>query len=128
MTLFEWGALGELVGGIAIIVSLIYVGLQIKQNTNALKLNTAHNTVEELADLFLIPAQHAELGDIFFRGLQDMDSLEGSERVRFYGYLHKYCRTYENVHYQYLRGALAYIQYASPLKSQLKSQLKSPVF
>lgn len=66
MTLFEWGALGELVGGVAIIVSLIYVGLQIKQNTNALKLNTAHNTVEELADLLLNPAQHADLATYSF--------------------------------------------------------------
>jgi len=30
MTLLEWGAIGELIGGVAIIVSLIYVGLQIK--------------------------------------------------------------------------------------------------
>jgi hypothetical protein len=35
MTLQDWGALGELVGGVAIIVSLIYVGLQIRQGTQA---------------------------------------------------------------------------------------------
>ena len=28
MTLMDWGALGELIGGVAIIVSLIYVGVQ----------------------------------------------------------------------------------------------------
>ena len=32
MTLVEWGALGELIGGVAIIVSLIYVGVQIKDS------------------------------------------------------------------------------------------------
>jgi len=30
MSLQDWGALGELVGGFAIIVSLLYVGVQIK--------------------------------------------------------------------------------------------------
>jgi hypothetical protein len=30
MILMGWGALGELVGGVAIIVSLIYVGVQVK--------------------------------------------------------------------------------------------------
>ena len=35
MTIIEWGAIGELLGGIAIIVSLIYVGIQIKHSTNA---------------------------------------------------------------------------------------------
>ena len=29
MTLQEWGALGELIGGIGIIVSLIYVGADV---------------------------------------------------------------------------------------------------
>ena len=66
MTLMAWGALGELIGGIAIIVSLIYVGLQIKQNTDALKLSTVRNTAEDLADLYLVPAQNSELADIFF--------------------------------------------------------------
>ena len=34
MTLLELGALGELIGGIAIIVSLIYVGRQLKQSNS----------------------------------------------------------------------------------------------
>ncbi len=34
MTLLEWGALGELIGGIAIIVSIIYVGRQLKQSNS----------------------------------------------------------------------------------------------
>ena len=29
MSLQDWGAIGELLGGVAIIVSLLYVGLQI---------------------------------------------------------------------------------------------------
>ena len=96
MTLLEWGAIGELIGGVAIIVSLIYVGLQIKQNSYALKLSTAQNTVEDMADLYLYPAQNGELADIFFRGLQDLDAVEGSDRLRLYGFFHKFFRTYEN--------------------------------
>ena len=106
MTLLEWGALGELIGGIAIIVSLIYIGLQIKQNAFALKLSTAHSTLEDLADVYLFPAQNSEIADIFFRGLQDINALEGVDRLRFYGYLHKFYRTFENTHYQFTRGAL----------------------
>ncbi len=35
MTLLEWGALGELIGGIAIIGSLIYVGVQVNDSASA---------------------------------------------------------------------------------------------
>jgi len=81
MTLLEWGALGELIGGIAIIVSLIYVGLQIKQNTDTLKLSTIHNTMEDFADLYLFPAENSEFADIFFRGLQDINTVPAKTRT-----------------------------------------------
>ena len=106
MTLMEWGALGELIGGVAIVVSFIYVGVQIKQNTNALKLSTAHDATADLADINLLPAQNTEFADVFFRGLQDINSVKGSERLILYGYFHKFFRTYENAHYQFTRGAL----------------------
>ena len=34
MTIFELGALGEFVGSIAVVVTLIYLALQIRQNTS----------------------------------------------------------------------------------------------
>ena len=35
MDIMELGAIGELVGGVAVIASLVYVGLQVRQNTKA---------------------------------------------------------------------------------------------
>ena len=37
MEIMELGAIGELVGGVAVIASLLYVGLQVRQNTVLLK-------------------------------------------------------------------------------------------
>jgi hypothetical protein len=106
MSLLEWGALGELVGGVAIIISLIYVGVQVKQNTDALRLRTVHDAAEDMADLYLKPAENGELADIFMRGLQDINGLSGLERVRLYGFFHKFFRTYENVLFQHEQGVL----------------------
>ncbi len=36
MDIMELGAIGELVGGLAVIGSLIYVGIQVRQNTRTL--------------------------------------------------------------------------------------------
>lgn len=106
MTIQDWGALGEMVGGVAIIFSLIYVGVQIRQNTNTLRLSTAHNAAVDLSDIYLIPATHGDFADIFYRGLQDLDSLQGAEMVRFYGFFHKYFRSWEDAYYQFTHGAL----------------------
>lgn len=36
MTIQEWGAIGELIGGIAVLITLIYLAIQVRQNTTAL--------------------------------------------------------------------------------------------
>ncbi len=52
MTIIELGAVGEFIGAIAVVVTLIYLAIQMRQNTNALKLNTARSVTEELQDSF----------------------------------------------------------------------------
>ena len=39
-------------------------------------------------------------------GLQDINAVEGVDRLRFFGFMHKFHRTFENTHYQFTRGAL----------------------
>ena len=51
MSLQDWGALGELVGGFAIIVSLLYVGLQIKHGNREAKAATLQATMD--SEMFL---------------------------------------------------------------------------
>ena len=46
MSIQEWGAISEMVGAIAIIVSLIYVGVQIRQSTQATRVMTSQAFVE----------------------------------------------------------------------------------
>ena len=111
MPLDQLANIAEISAAALVIVSLIYVGVQIRQNTSALKLSTTHNTMEDLADLYLVPAQNSDVAGIFFRGLQDFNALENVDRLRFYGFLHKFIRTFENAHYQFTRGALESVMF-----------------
>jgi len=38
MTIMEFGAIGEFIGAFAVVATLIYLAIQMRQNTNALKL------------------------------------------------------------------------------------------
>lgn len=51
MTIQDWGALGEMIGGAAIIVSLIYVGVQLKQGNRETKAATLQATLD--SEMFL---------------------------------------------------------------------------
>ena len=106
MPLDQIANIAEISAAVLVIVSLIYVGIQIQQNTDTLKLSTAHNTAEDFSAPYLLIAERGEVADIFLRGMQDIEALEPVERLRFYAYFHKFFRTYENAYYQFRRGAL----------------------
>jgi hypothetical protein len=41
MSIQDWGAIGEIVSGIAVVISLVYLALQMRMNTKTLKANAA---------------------------------------------------------------------------------------
>jgi hypothetical protein len=53
VTLTELADLGEIVGGIAVVASLVYLALQIRQNTRAVRGSTLHMNTDLWASLFL---------------------------------------------------------------------------
>ena len=90
MTIVELGALGEFLGSVAVLVTLIYLALQVQQtkrqiesNTNAIlgasEINGNDSTLRSLMTIY----SDASLTDIMMRGLIDLSSLSGADRVRF---------------------------------------------
>ncbi len=94
MTLEELGNLGEFIGGIAVVATLIYVAVQIRQNNSLIRANTdSVNAASVIAfqTFFTTPAsqvvQDESFADIFLRGLSEPDSLSPSEAIRFQSHL-----------------------------------------
>ncbi len=50
MTLEEFNYIAEIIASLAVIASLIYLAVQVKQGTQAVRLNTVHNVTEEFRD------------------------------------------------------------------------------
>ena len=64
MSIMELGALGEFVGSIGVLATLIYLAIHMRQNTMAVRLNTAHAVTGELQEMFGLLASHQELAKI----------------------------------------------------------------
>ncbi len=102
--------LAEIFGTAAIVVSLIYVAVQIRQNTRATRLSTAQNVFHDLRESTAMIANDAEMAQLHLKGMVDDESLSPVERYRFYTYLNNAFRVYENAFYQNQEGALdAYV-------------------
>ena len=105
MTIAEFGAIGELLGGMAVIVSLIYVGVQIRQSTKASNAATAQAFTKQYSDLNQMIAD-PRVGNIFYRGLQGLHNLEPGETTSFMSILSSISRTLESFFFQKQRGEL----------------------
>ena len=104
MTLQDWGALGELIGGVAIIVSLIYVAFQIRQSTRATRAATSQTFTDQYIRV-ISPLHEAGFSEIYWRGPPGLDNLQGSDKVTFVAYVAMILRTFESFYLQEKDGA-----------------------
>ena len=65
MSIEELGAIGEFVASFGVIATLVYLAIQMTQNTRAVKLNTARIVTEELQQMFSLLASDESLAKVF---------------------------------------------------------------
>ena len=106
MDLSYYANLAEIIGTTAIVVSLIYVAVQIRQNTRATRLTTAQNISHELRAVTVLLATQPETAEMHLKGVANVGSLTPTEKHRFYILLSALYRVYENAYYQNREGAL----------------------
>ena len=106
MDLSYYANLAEIIGTTAIVVSLIYVAVQIRQNTRATRLSTAQNISHELREVTASLANEIETAELHLKGIANIDSLAPAEKHRFYILVSALYRVYENAYYQNREGAL----------------------
>lgn len=99
------GAVGEVVGAAGVIASLVYLSIQIRQNTQSTMAATYQQATSGLRALSWGMASTPDLGLIFAKGRQGAP-LTDEEAARFHWACLAAFRTYENIFYQYERGVL----------------------
>ena len=104
MDIMELGAIGELVGGVAVVVTLVYLAIQVRQNTSAIQATTLYQAVDPMWDAALIPAQDPQFSDVLLRGLGDPRSLAPPERHQFIQWSNNILYAYENLFRLYEGG------------------------
>jgi hypothetical protein len=96
----------DVIGGAAVIVSLIYVGIQIRRNAKSSQSQANQSAHESLASVSLEVSKDPEFSNFVRRGLIEFDELSEDERFRIVMLMTTTFRRYENIFYQYKRGFL----------------------
>jgi len=102
MSIQDWGAIGELVSGIAIVVSLIYVGVQLRQGTQATRVGASQAFVtSHCAMTGPIYGYGSDFRDLYWRGLGGLANLQGSELAAFGAWMGSLMRMQESFYFQW---------------------------
>ena len=99
----NWDAVigfAEIIGVIAIVVSLVYVAAQIRQNTDIARAMIVHETSVSFMHFHETLASEAELADLFHRGTCG-EELSDVETVRFQSLVEMYMALMEDIDHQY---------------------------
>ena len=78
------GAIAELLSAVAVFVTLVYLALQIRQNTRAVRSSAVDASINSVIDVRGLMIQDSEMADIFLRGNSDPDSLDRTENFRYW--------------------------------------------
>ena len=106
MTLEDLGNIGEFIAAIGVIVSLVYLATQIRQNTRVVRSSASNAVTEARVDFLKSVSDNPDVARILLSGLADREALELVERFRFDFILNRFIATMENYHYQNRRGAM----------------------
>ncbi len=96
----------EAVGLVAIVASLLFLGVEIQQNTAAIELSTAQSFQSDFRAHELVIAQDGDLADLLQRGKEDMSGLTQAELIRVRLLESSVLRAWANLYYHYSKGAL----------------------
>ncbi len=104
-------ALSELLAAIGVVVSLLYLALQVRQNTDHVRLNSeslgmAHEMggAQMAVDISMALASDPEFSDLVRRAIRGEGELTPVERFRFASYMLGSVTVFQAGHYNYRRG------------------------
>jgi hypothetical protein len=102
----QYALFAEIIGGIAIIVTLVFVGLQVRQS-NSLATTDALKDGTQLWTNAYVAAFGAEEGTAFFRKAIDRcEEMSKDEQGRFFATMTRFISAYDNIFNQYEAGRL----------------------
>jgi len=111
MTIFELGALGEFVGAIAVVGTFIYLAIQIRQNTKAMRAQIHEHLFSGYIQIVGVIAGNSEA---FSKGLvalgesaEKFSDLSEAEKTIYMGATFGFFKHYEHMYVLYQEGLLS---------------------
>lgn len=94
------GAIGEIVGALAVFLTLIYLAMQIRQNTSSVRAAAVDAAITHISRIRESIITNADITDIYVEGGKDPSSLDEKSLVRYRLLIHNILLSFSNIHEQ----------------------------
>jgi hypothetical protein len=88
MNLQDFASVAEIMGGVAVVVSLIYVGLQLRDSTSAIRSGAASDATEAMQSWYLELGSNRQASDIWFNAMTSPEPLPTRDEFQFMMSMH----------------------------------------
>jgi len=107
------GAIGEIVGAVAVVATLFYLTIQLRQNTEQVKqsgvateIASYQDLIGRINDLNAMRISNPDITDLILRGQSDPEALSENERVRYGTWVLSLLRHGDMAYFLHERGAI----------------------
>ena len=124
MNLQDLANIGELVGGLGVLVTLIYLAIQIRQNTATQRRASRLETTRAMTEWYSLVMVDPVMVNLFGRGFQEPESLSPDERARFLWLVGAFVSRVEEIYSQYEANLInedLWFQYRGVVLSMLEN-------
>lgn len=94
-----FGAIAEMLGGVAVIASLIFVGFQLRQQSNIERAKAQRELLLQIREWVSMPSRDQDYFDAIRRCLDDFDNADNWSRQRFWDWATNVLLVFESVLY-----------------------------
>lgn len=91
------GAIGEIIGALAVFITLIYLALQIRQNTRAVNSSALDSTVNTISIARQSIYENDDVAQVYLKGMAAPEEMNELERLKFRLLLHNLMLSQSNI-------------------------------
>ena len=106
-------AFGQLAAVFVGIPSLIYLAVQIREQTKERRQSAVHALTEQWGDLTESLHDNAETAEIFLRGVQSFTDLDPVSKLRFSAFFNRLINVFEGMYFSHCQGILTESSWAA---------------
>lgn len=99
-------AVSQLISSVAVVLSVLYLGIQVHRSTRVAKLATQDAAASALRDVTKPFMENAELARIWRTGLENLKTLSAEDQARFFHAAYQFLKAFETIHFHHVYGLM----------------------